>query len=129
MKNLTKQWLDQAQYDFITAKAMLASKRYLYVAYLCQQTIEKDLKAAIVENGPKHPPRIHNLTRLAADAGLAEKIAVRWPGLLVDLTPFAIEARYPEYREQMNRLLDRAESQNIIRKTGELHRWLRKPAK
>ena len=33
-----------SDYDFDTAKAMLVTKRYLYVAFMCYQTIEKILK-------------------------------------------------------------------------------------
>jgi HEPN domain-containing protein len=34
-------WTEIADYDLETAKAMLASKRYLYVGFMCHQTIEK----------------------------------------------------------------------------------------
>jgi len=40
-----KYWVDIANYDFDTAKAMLESKRFLYVGFMCHQTIEKILKA------------------------------------------------------------------------------------
>ena len=33
-------WVDQAQYDLETAHAMLASGRYLYVLFCCQQAVE-----------------------------------------------------------------------------------------
>lgn len=34
-------WEDIAQYDLETAKAMLSSGRFLYVVFMCQQSIEK----------------------------------------------------------------------------------------
>ena len=34
-------WLDIAQYDLETAKSMLLSGRWLYVAFMCQQAAEK----------------------------------------------------------------------------------------
>ncbi len=37
-------WLDNAKYDLETAEAMLISKRWLYVVFMCQQAIENWLK-------------------------------------------------------------------------------------
>ena len=43
MNNLEifKYWHEVAAYDLETAKAMFESGRYLYVAFMCQQAIEK----------------------------------------------------------------------------------------
>ena len=41
---ITYYWIEMSDYDFDTAKAMLETKRYLYVAFMCHQTIEKILK-------------------------------------------------------------------------------------
>lgn len=38
-------WLDIADYDFDTAEAMYQTGRWLYVAFMCHQVIEKTLKA------------------------------------------------------------------------------------
>lgn len=38
-------WISLSQYDFETSGDMLKCGRYLYVAFTCQQTIEKILKA------------------------------------------------------------------------------------
>ena len=46
---------------------MLYGGRYLYVGFMCQQTIEKALKAVITgycEEG-EVPPKIHDLGKLA----------------------------------------------------------------
>ena len=37
-------WIECAEYDMETAKVMLQSKRYLYVGFMCHQTIEKRVK-------------------------------------------------------------------------------------
>lgn len=44
-KEKVEYWLDIADYDLETAKSMLTSGRYLYVVFMCQQAIEKLLKA------------------------------------------------------------------------------------
>ena len=38
-------WVEMSDYDIETADAMLATGRYLYVGFMCHQTIEKILKA------------------------------------------------------------------------------------
>lgn len=38
-------WLDIAAYDIETAEAMYQTGRWLYVAFMCHQVIEKTLKA------------------------------------------------------------------------------------
>ena len=34
-------WDEMAGYDLETAKAMLSTKRYLYVGFMCHQSVEK----------------------------------------------------------------------------------------
>lgn len=40
MNEKVKYWIDLAEYDFETAKAMFDTKRYLYVGFMCHQTID-----------------------------------------------------------------------------------------
>ncbi|MEA4884368.1 MAG: HEPN domain-containing protein [Clostridia bacterium] len=54
-------WVDIADYDLETAKAMLVTERYLYVGFMCHQTIEKLLKAYYVRTINDTPPYTHNL--------------------------------------------------------------------
>ena len=44
-KENIKYWTEISDYDLETAKAMLQTGRYLYVAFMCHQAIEKILKA------------------------------------------------------------------------------------
>ena len=41
MDNRVTYWTEMSDYDLETAEAMLATGRYLYVAFMCHQTIEK----------------------------------------------------------------------------------------
>jgi len=43
-KDKIQYWIDLSDYDLETANAMLKSTRYLYVGFMCPQTIEKALK-------------------------------------------------------------------------------------
>jgi HEPN domain-containing protein len=48
MDEKVKYWVDLSDYDYDTAIAMQQSSRYLYVGFMCHQTIEKILKAYYV---------------------------------------------------------------------------------
>jgi hypothetical protein len=56
MNNKTKYWIDLSDYDFETAIAMLSSKRFLYVGFMCHQTIEKAFKAYYTKINPDSVP-------------------------------------------------------------------------
>jgi HEPN domain-containing protein len=49
MESTIRYWIDISDYDLETAEAMLQSKRYLYVGFMCHQTIEKAFKAYFVK--------------------------------------------------------------------------------
>lgn len=69
MTAVPEQWAEKARYDLDTAKAMLESGRYLYVLFCCQQAVEKALKGVIARRTGEMPLRLHNLIRLAEEAG------------------------------------------------------------
>jgi HEPN domain-containing protein len=53
-------WLNTAEDDLDTAKAMLDLKKYLWVGFMCHLVVEKSLKAVIANNN-QFPPKIHHL--------------------------------------------------------------------
>lgn len=73
MSRTVQKWVEQARYDLETARAMLASERYLYVLFYCQQAVEKALKALIVERTGEFPPAHSQL----APAGGSGRIGAR----------------------------------------------------
>jgi HEPN domain-containing protein len=73
MDSIVTHWIERSQYDLETAKAMMEARRYIYVAYMCQQAIEKIFKAIIAQAGKQNFP-IHNLNRLAEIAGIANQL-------------------------------------------------------
>ena len=123
MDKIIEHWMERSQYDLDTAKVMLDTGRYLYVAYMCQQTIEKILKAIIAWQGKENFP-IHNLNRLAEIASLKNELNSDQFNFLADLTPYHIEARYGDYKESLSEIISEASAQQIYKKTQEIHEWL-----
>ena len=73
-KKIIDNWLSLAKYDLATAQDMLKAKRYLYVAFMCQQAIEKILKACYVKQHTSTPPYTHNLLRLIKDLSFKDEM-------------------------------------------------------
>jgi HEPN domain-containing protein len=117
-----RQWIDLARYDLRTSEAMLSGKRYLYVLFTCQQATEKMLKALIVKNTGRFPPRIHDLGRLAESAGLElDENRRRFVG---KLSLYYIESRYPEEVSALAREVDAHKAADVLKNTKELMAWL-----
>lgn len=68
-----KIWMDRVEYDFETAQAMYKAGRYLYVVFMCQQAVEKTLKAILAFQGKEIKP-IHHLSKLAELAGILSEL-------------------------------------------------------
>ena len=63
-------WFELAVYDMETARAMLKTRRYLYVGFMCHQVIEKSLKAYYWYRKGAEPPYSYNLLLLAGKSGI-----------------------------------------------------------
>lgn len=125
MDKITSYWVEHSEYDLETARAMLKTGRYLYVTFMCQQAIEKILKAIITTVSDTTPPRTHNLARLVELAGLGNQVTEEQSKFCKDLTPFCIETRYAEEREKLSKLANRSLAEEYLKKTEELHKWLK----
>ncbi len=117
-------WLDIADYDLETARAMLQTGRYLYVGFMCHQVIEKALKAVIVKAGVE-PPRIHALSRLAERAGVLGSLSAEQRDVLDTLDPLNVQARYPDEKLRLSGLLTADRCRRLIAQTEDLYQWIR----
>lgn len=117
-------WLDLAKYDMETAEAMHNSKRYIYVGFMCHQTIEKALKAYYVKTKEENPPYTHNLTLLAEKSGLYETMSESRKDFLDFLEPLNIEARYPTTKDKLLQILTDNKCSELIAKTRNELKWI-----
>ena len=119
-------WLDCADYDLQTAKAMLETKRFLYVGFMCHQTIEKGLKAIFVQRRPDSElPYIDSLRRLAALPKISAEMSEDQLSLLDILNPLNVKAGYPLNKERLLRSLTETRCENLVRKTEDLLSWIK----
>ncbi|MCC7291748.1 MAG: HEPN domain-containing protein [Phycisphaerales bacterium] len=94
----------------------------MYGVFCCQQAVEKALKALIVERTGEMPPRLHNLPRLAEEAG----IDIDECGLtfLSRLTGFYIQTRYPDDLQRLSSSATEASATSVLKETGKTTQWL-----
>ena len=57
-------WLLLSDYDLNTIDCLIAGERWVYVAYLCQQAVERQLKGMYVYYNNAEAPKTHNLSFL-----------------------------------------------------------------
>ena len=124
-EELITYWGELADYDLETAIAMLQTKRYLYVGFMCHQVIEKMLKAYFCSVSIETPPYTHSLSRLAETSGLINEMNESQIAIIDNLEPLNIECRYPVYKEQLVKYLDESRCKQIIAETQTLQSWIR----
>lgn len=118
-------WIDIAEYDLITAEAMLKTNRLLYVGFMCHLTIEKLLKAYYVNKRKDKPPYTHNLTLLATQSKIYDQLKEEQKDLLDTLEPLNIEARYPTDKDKILESLNYKKCEDLITETRGLAEWIK----
>lgn len=119
-------WLDAAKYDLDTAATMYSGGRWLYVAFMCQQAIEKLCKGLYTVYVGDDVPRVHNIS------GIVMRFSDKLPFSVTEeryhffdrLTAFYMKGRYPEYKEKISALLDKQEAATLLEETREAFEWL-----
>ncbi len=120
-----KYWIDLADYDLDTARDMLKSRRWIYVAFMCHQTLEKTIKAYYTQMLPDDPPYIHNLTRLAEKSGLSDLMTDEQKLFIDAVTPMNIAARYPDYKSMLATSLNQSVCEDLIQRTEQMQQWIK----
>ena len=125
MESKIKYWMDLSDYDLETAEAMLQSKRYLYVGFMCHQAIEKALKAYYIQLKSEAAPYTHSLSFLAKQGGFYEKFSEKQKEFIDQIEPLNIEARYPSHKERLLKSLSDLKCLEIIQSTKEIQKWIK----
>lgn len=92
MRSEAQGWWDLAQADLDAARGNLAEGRFYIAAFLCQQTVEKGLKAVWIAVRRELPPKTLSLPELAGELAALE----RFESELLRLNPLYVSTRYPD---------------------------------
>jgi HEPN domain-containing protein len=120
-------WLDIAQYDLETADAMFQSGRWLYVAYQCQQSLEKLVKGLYILYIDDKTPYIHDIWRIYSR--FSDKLAdtvekEKYQNLFQKLTAYYLNTRYPSYKEKLSTSTTKEVAESILKESKEAFQWL-----
>jgi len=119
----SKSWMDRVNYDWETAQAMHKTGRYLYVVFMCQQVIEKTLKAILAFQNKEIKP-IHHLSKLAELAGIRQEFDEETLTLIESLSGYYLNARYKETIDALSKAIGKKEAKDYLTKTESLITWL-----
>ena len=130
-------WLMLSDYDLGTIDVLITGERWVYVAFLCQQAVERQLKAMYVYYTDAEPPKTHNVNFLFSKvtghpAFLAEADNARFverrnacEDFLMDVM-FYYMSDYPfSYKNIAGRFVDATLALELYRKTKEMVVFLR----
>lgn len=122
MKEEAKKWFELAKRDFKSAQNNFNSGDYYIASLLCQQSVEKGLKALHLEKF-KSIKKIHNLVILAKDLKLPQRLINKCD----KLNPIYIETRYPDASGELpHKKYTEDRSEQDIKLAKEILKWLEK---
>ena len=122
-KLVYQKWLERVNYDMETAEAMYSARRYIYSVFMCQQAIEKCLKAYMVFKKIELVP-VHNLRRLAEMAGIIDEINKDDLQRMDFLSQYYLNARYKEDVEELLSQITPEKAVDFLNFTREKIKWL-----
>ena len=120
-----KYWTNVSDYDLETAEAMYSTGRWLYVGFMCHQTLEKIFKAYWCSKKEENAPMSHNLLNIAQACGLNALFSSEQIMFISEIMPLNIEARYPSYKEAVGKGLNQEKCRELVNKTRELQQWIK----
>ena len=120
-----KYWTELSDYDLDTADAMFRTRRWLYVGFMCHQSIEKIFKAYWSSKKVELAPYSHNLINIAQSCGLGQMMNDEQRSFVGEMMPLNIEARYPSYKKSIEESLSESKCKDILIKTKALQEWVK----
>jgi HEPN domain-containing protein len=116
-------WVELSDYDLETADAMLQTKRYLYVGFMCHQAIEKIFKGVFSKIKEDTPPFVHKLVFIARQGDFYEQFSEEQKGFIDQMEPLNIKTRYPDDKKKLAQKLTYEKCVEILDNTKDLQQW------
>ena len=121
MKKETKIWYEQAEDDYKNGKLLTKSKSYRGAVLFAQQSVEKILKAYIIEYKNELPRKTHRIEVLIKDAKLnSEELNIR---NVEELSKAYTWVRYPDLSQKFYKQKDITNMLLVI--ADELYLWVK----
>ncbi len=123
-EDIARKWLEQVYEDISTAEALYKTGHWLYIGFLCHQAVEKVVKAYWFACREDEPIYLHNHFRLLEGCGLKSELNDEQRRFIEIMSPMYIAGRYPEYKNQVARMLNEKGSAYLIEQTKQFKEWI-----
>ena len=121
---LVKYWVESSDNDFSTMNHLFEKKDYHWSLFIGHLVVEKLLKAYYVQNADAHPPRTHNLLRLAEKSEL--ELSESRKDFLTTVTAFNLRARYDDYKMAFYKTCTLEFTEKWINEIKGFRKWIKK---
>ena len=123
MQKTIDYWLEEAEEALKVADHLFEKKDFSYSLFFGHLAVEKFIKAIYVQKRNEHAPQIHNLVRLAEQAGIV--MSPEQKETLIIITAFNLESRYPDEKRSFRIKSTKQYTQVELTKIREVIKWLK----
>lgn len=120
--DVIKHWIKSADNDYPVIETLFEKGHYNWSLFIGHLILEKILKACYAKYIEKEPPRIHNLLKIADDAGL--ELTKEQKMFLDEVTTYNIRVRYQDFKDRFAKLATKEYTEGSIKKIKEIRQWL-----
>ncbi len=124
MDEAVAKWVRVARRDLRSAAVLPEAGDAENALYLCQQAVEKALKALLQAGTDDAPPRIHSLMRLCQLAEVWHEMGLERQMTIHALDPHVAVGRYPPTEDNLRAGPGRAEAARLLAEGKEVVTWL-----
>ena len=117
-------WVKQSDEDWRVVQSLFTNRHYAHALFYCHLSLEKILKALVVQKTKEHSPYIHNLLVLAQKAVI--HVSQEQQEQFQEITTFNVRARYDDVKHQFYRKATKEYTEKYIEITKQLRLWLKK---
>ena len=119
---IVQYWINSSNQDYPVMESLFSNSHYGWSLFVGHLVLEKLLKACYVRNVDIASPRIHNLLKIAKDAGL--ELTKEQMLFLDEVTTYNLRTRYPDFKDRFFQMATKEYTEDSIKKIKEFRQWL-----
>jgi HEPN domain-containing protein len=124
-KEIIEHWTKLSDNDLKVAEDLFVLKHYLYVGFMCHQSIEKIFKGYFAKLNEETPPFTHDLRIISTKGNFSDELPEEQKQFIRILSPLNIRLRYPEYKDLIFKQMTKDVTWDILQKTKNLQQWIK----
>jgi len=124
-EEIIEHWVKLSDNDLKVAEDLFVLKHYLYVGFMCHQSIEKIFKGYFAKLNDSAPPFTHDLRIISTKGNFSDELPEEQKQFIRILSPLNIRLRYPEYKDMIFKQMTKDVTWDILQKTKKLQQWIK----